>query len=140
MAPMADTTRSWPRALALVAVAAVLGGAGLAACGDEGSGDDEVSEAPRPSAAEASEGFCREMARLGGERPEAYVGSDEHIADTEALLEVAPDDVRDDVELYLDFLRSGAITDDPASKDREGWPADVQAATRSIQDAQTETC
>ena len=48
--------------------------------------------------------FCSEMKRLGGERSEDYVGSGEHLADTEALLAVAPTAVKLDAQIYRDFI------------------------------------
>ena len=85
--------------------------------------------------------FCAELGRLSGEQPETYVGSAEHIADAQALMNVAPPDVNDDVQVYLDFLKSGFITSaDPESNVVANWPVDVQVALNAIHTFETTRC
>jgi len=85
--------------------------------------------------------FCAELGRLSGEQPETYVGSAEHIADAQALMNIAPPDVADDVQVYLDFLKSGFITNaDPGSNVVANWPVDVQAAVNAIHTFETTRC
>lgn len=77
--------------------------------------------------------FCAEMTRLSGERPERYVGSPEHIEDIEALRAVAPGELRSELDIYKDFLASGAVDpEDPDSNLTENWPPGVQAAIARI--------
>jgi hypothetical protein len=137
------------RRLTLVASLVVLALA-LGACGDDGSdaapddppGSSTTTEAtgPAPTDAVATEAFCAEMERLDVETPESYVGSEEHVADVEALADVAPAEVRPAVERYRDFLASGAITDDPRSNETDRWPPAVQADIAEIQDFRTTAC
>jgi len=85
--------------------------------------------------------FCAELGRLSGEQPETYVGSAEHIADAQALMNIAPPDVADDVQVYLDFLKSGFITSaDPESNVVANWPVDVQVALNAIHTFETTRC
>lgn len=153
---MADPTASFRRgALALLASAGlVLGGCG----GDDADADADqeatttatdapstAADAPSTAAEEPATddvaAFCAEMERLDGETTEAYVGSDQHVADIEGLAAVAPDDVRPAVERYRDFLASGAVTaDDPSSNETDGWPEDVQADIAEIRDARDARC
>ena len=85
--------------------------------------------------------FCAELGRLSGEQPETYVGSAEHIADAQALMNIAPPDVAGDVQVYLDFLKSGFITSaDPESNVVANWPVDVQVALNAIHTFETTRC
>lgn len=86
------------------------------------------------------EAFCAEMARVDVEQPEAYVGSEDHLADIEGLVEVAPEEIRPEVERYRDFLASGQITDDPDTKQTDSWPEDVQADITAIADFRLAAC
>lgn len=79
--------------------------------------------------------FCAWAQSLAGERPEAYVGSADHLRDVEQLLLLAPGDIRGAVETYRDFLAAGGV--DPADPDTnltEAWHDAVQAAVAAIQD------
>jgi hypothetical protein len=125
-------------------------GLALGACGD----DDDTSPPPStttttsttaaaPSEAVGSaevEAFCAEMERLDVETSEDYVGSAQHLSDVDALLAVAPDEIRPAVGRFREFVASGQITDDPDSKDLEGWPPDVQADVAAIRDLQEASC
>ena len=148
---MADTPAL--RRLSLLSSLLVVVALALGACGDDdpdAAPDDPPTTTttatttgatePTPGDAGDAEAFCAEMARLDVETPESYVGSDEHVADVEALIEVAPDAVRPAVERYRDFLASGQVTDDPDTKQADGWPADVQADIAEIQDFRTSAC
>jgi hypothetical protein len=77
--------------------------------------------------------FCARAASLAGERPEAYVGSAEHVRDVEGLLAVAPAEIRPELEVLRDFLANGGV--DPASPDSNltvNWPAQVKAAVSKV--------
>lgn len=134
----------WRRApgLALVMLAALLA-LSVVAC----SRDETRGAAPTTAAVASQDddgdvaAFCAEMSRLGGERPEAYVGSSEHVEDVEALGAVAPSRIRSDVEVYRAFLASGAAaSDDPDSNLTENWPSAVQDAVARIMVYEDETC
>lgn len=76
--------------------------------------------------------FCGEVASTA-DRPEAYVGSAEHIADVAHLLSVAPPQVRPQLEAYEAYLTSGAI--DPSKPDSQlttNWPPAVQTAVAEV--------
>jgi hypothetical protein len=79
--------------------------------------------------------FCTRAAALAGERPEAYVGSAEHVRDVEGLAAVAPVEIRAEIGVLRDFLANGGV--DPANPDSnltENWPARIQAAVSKITD------
>lgn len=115
------------RTLTALAVALVLV---TSACGDDG----------RDVPAEAK-AFCDEMDRVGGGQPQGYAGSAEHIADIEALVEVAPDDVRDELERYRDALTAQqAHGVDPATADAAPDPDAVQADIDAVQEYADTTC
>lgn len=117
--------------------------------GDEGSDGTTTSSTTSTSTtsmtvAAATEeevaAFCAEMERLDVATSEAYVGSEEHLADVESLLAVAPDEIRPAVERFRDFVGSGQITDEPDSKDLESWPTEVQDDVESIRTYQETSC
>ena len=115
----------------------------LGACADD---DDEATgpDAEESSAldeAASVEGFCAELALLDGERPESYVGSDEHISDVERLLAASPPEIQSEVERFRDFLASGAVSADaPDSNLHDNWPTEVQAAVTAIADYRAGNC
>ena len=79
--------------------------------------------------------FCARAARLAGERPEAYVGSAQHLRDVEGLVAVAPDEIRPQLETLRRFLAGGGVDPaDPDSNLTENWPADVRAAVNAVAD------
>ena len=85
--------------------------------------------------------YCERIASLEGERPEAYVGSTEHRADTERLIEVAPEAVMAPLQTFAAFLASGAIVPgDPESDVVENWPLEVQAAIGEIAAFNSASC
>ena len=76
--------------------------------------------------------FCARAARAG-ERPEAYVGSAEHVRDVEGLAAAAPAEIRAELDVVRELLASGGV--DPANPDSnlsETWPAEVQAAVGKV--------
>jgi hypothetical protein len=82
---------------------------------------------------ESLSAFCARAASLAGERPEAYVGSAEHVRDVEGLAAVAPVEIRPELEILRDFLADGGV--DPANPDSnltENWPARIQAAVSKV--------
>jgi hypothetical protein len=136
---MADRRR-WMLVLGL---AVVLVGEGCSDGSDDSSGGTSTSTTSTTVAVateEEIEAFCGEMERLDVATSEAYVGSEEHLADVESLLAVAPDEIRPAVERFRDFVGSGQITDEPDSKDLESWPAEVQDAVAAIRDFQDVSC
>jgi hypothetical protein len=85
--------------------------------------------------------FCAVAAELEGERPEAYVGSAEHVADAEALAAVAPAAVVDHAIAYRDFLAGGGVDPgDPDSRQTTSWPAGIQTAVQELTDFVAATC
>jgi hypothetical protein len=85
--------------------------------------------------------FCAVAAELEGERPEAHVGSAEHVADAEALAAVAPAAVADQAIAYRDFLAGGGVDpEDPDSRLTANWPADIQTAVQELTDFVAATC
>lgn len=73
------------------------------------------------------------MARaLEGERPEAYVGSAEHLRDLDRLLVLAPEPIRAPLHTLRDFLSSGAVASDEETNLAEAWPPAVQDAVVAI--------
>lgn len=105
------------------------------ACGDDGSDAATTSPETDPAATNDDDlgAFCDEIERLGGERPEAYVGSAEHVEDIGALLAVSSAEIRGDVETFRDFLASGGVDpDDPDTNLTENFPAEVQGAISRV--------
>jgi hypothetical protein len=88
-----------------------------------------------------SDAYCTQAQSLEGERPEAYVGSAEQIADFEALRAVAPAEVAAHLDVIIEYLRSGAVTaSDPDSNLIENFPADVQEAIAQISSINQSSC
>lgn len=108
---------------------------GSAACGDS----------PDPEARPAGEGdrdaFCERAGRLTGNRPESYVGSEEHVDDVRDLARLAPPDIRPQAKTYLDHLTSGAVDpSEPDSNLTERWPVRVRKAVDDLQEYLGENC
>ena len=117
----------------------------LAGCSSEdGSFATETTKAetsPESNVTVDFSTYCELVAALEGERPEAYVGSAEHQADTEGLIEVAPEAVMEPLQTFAAFLSSGAIVpDDPESNVVENWPPEVQTAIGEIAAFNDSTC
>ncbi len=95
---------------------------------------DSPEQSTQPSRSSESEllaEFCEEMQLT--DRPESYVGSEEHVEDANVLAEVAPTDVREQVKIYRDFLAGGGVDpDDPDSNMTSNWPPEVQTAIDEI--------
>jgi hypothetical protein len=64
----------------------------------------------------------------------------QHLADIDRLVAVAPPEIADQLEGFRTFVASGAITDDPASKDTENFPELVRADVEAIRAYIDETC
>jgi hypothetical protein len=139
---LAARARGWTIALALVVPA-------LAGCSD-----DEPTASAVPSTTDTTDArpdtmalvddtaaFCAVAAELEGERPEAYAGSAEHLADSEALAAVAPAAVADQAIAYRDFLAGGGIDPEvPDSRLTTSWPADIQTAVQELTDFIADAC
>lgn len=114
-----------------------------AACG---SGDDvdtagAASTTTTTRAAAAGEaGFCELLAETDGQVEESYLGSAEHLAHLDDLAAAAPDDVRPDVELFRDHVRTSVSPDTPGSADIERYPGPVVAAVDRIQQHRADRC
>ena len=84
--------------------------------------------------------FCGEVTATA-DRPEAYVGSAEHLADVAHMLSVAPPQVRPQMEAYDAYLRSGAV--DPTKPDSQlttNWPPAIQTAVAEIKSYAASNC
>ncbi|HYI62207.1 MAG TPA: hypothetical protein VEW93_10425 [Acidimicrobiales bacterium] len=96
---------------------------------------------PEPPSPEELARFCSTADALAGEKPEAYVGSAEHVADITALRDVAPAEIRTSLEAYRSFLAEGGVDpDDPGSNLTESWPPEIQAAVEAMTDYITTHC
>jgi hypothetical protein len=85
-----------------------------------------------PTAAE-TEAFCAYVVDFDEERPEAYVGSAEQVADIEGLAAVSPEEIRPRVEMFLAFLVGGGIDPgDPDSNLTDNFPPDVRDAIEDV--------
>ena len=60
-----------------------------------------------PSTGDSAAAFCAVFATLPTDTPEAYVGSAEHVADIEELLDVSPPAIRTEVESFRTYVASG---------------------------------
>lgn len=85
--------------------------------------------------------YCAQVQALEGERPAAYVGSAEQLADFTALRAAAPPQLAEQLDVFIAYLESGAIHDgDPDSNLIENFPADVQAAITEISSFNEANC
>lgn len=124
-------------------VAAVFVAAGCA-----GSDSNEVSEPELADAASISvpnvelEDFCDTFSEMLDDTEESYVGSNEHIEDLEALLDVAPAEIEADLTVFYDYLLTGAVdaTVDPDSTLTSNWPPEVRDATQRAVDFGFDLC
>ncbi|MCZ7527462.1 MAG: hypothetical protein M5U14_14400 [Acidimicrobiia bacterium] len=101
-----------PPAATALALGAILS---LGACS---SGGDDAPRAP--------EAFCEAARELDEQLPEADL--DEQIRLVEALVEVSPEEIRPDAEVFLDALRR--VGTDPAVRDDPDVKASVDAVNR----------
>lgn len=106
------------------------------ACSD---GEERTAPEPAPIEQEDLDAFCDRADHLTGERPESYVGSDEHVEDTAQLAELAPADIRPHIERYRDFLAHG-LGDDPDTNLTENWPARIRSSVEKTQAYLDERC
>jgi len=90
--------------VAALAGAAALVAAGFAGFAELGSDRAKVSTTPADQPPVSSAEFCRQAPRPGDERPASYVGSDEHVADLDALVAVAPAPVHDDLTRFRNYV------------------------------------
>ena len=104
----------------------------------------ETEASPTGDDREAGDGpsdFCDAAASLEGERPEAYVGSTEHVNDITMLAALAPEAIQGPASTYRDFLKGGGVDPaDPESNVVLNWPADVQAAVADLAEFVAANC
>ncbi len=126
--------------MAVAAVLVACGAAGLGGC----SSGTASGGAPATTTTEVPDGgssqFCVLVDAGPKEVPESYVGSPANLAAVEALLAVAPPEIAGDVATYRAYLASGAITDDPDTKDVENFPPDVRQAVTAVRGYIATTC
>lgn len=85
--------------------------------------------------------YCEAAAALAGERPEAYVGSQQHRADVYRSVALAPPELTSPLITFVGFLSSGAVDPaDPDSNLTENWPDEVQTAIDTITAFNTASC
>lgn len=88
-----------------------------------------------------TEAFCSYTADFDEEQPESYVGSAEHVADIQGMVDVAPEEIRAQAETYLAFLVGGGIDpDDPDTRLTETFPPEVRSAIEDITGYIETTC
>jgi hypothetical protein len=127
------------------AAVALVVGIGLVILGSCGSNATTSGEGDLVGATTASDGasegrFCAVFGTTASEVPESYVGSPEHLAAIDRLLDASPPAVAGDVETFRTYVASGSITDDPASKDNENFPPEVRRAIDDIRSYAASTC
>lgn len=76
--------------------------------------------------------YCKTRYDVSGERPESYVGSDEHLADIGRLLDAAPPAVVADLGAYRAFVADDVSPGDPASQETANWPAAIRERIQRI--------
>ncbi len=89
-----------------------------------------------PNDPSSIEDFCTTVTeQFGNEVPEEYVGSPQHVADIETLLEISPATIAAELADFRDFLASGAVdpSTDPDSNLIENWPPSTQDAINTIE-------
>lgn len=132
-------------ALAVITLGAFLL-VGLVACGDgDGRAEDAATSEPTTVAyeegrASALGAFCAQVPARDEEVAESYVGSEQHVADLGSLIEVAPDEVRQPLVAFRDFVEAEV---DPARPDSQlvaNWPARIGAAVQEITQFVATTC
>lgn len=126
-------TEAMKRAAGLIVAAVFV----MASCSGSDSSETELAEPDT----ELSD-FCDSFSVMLDDTAESYVGSNEHIEDLEALLDVAPPEVEADLTVFLDYLLTGAVdsTVDPDSTLTANWPPEVRDATQRAIDFGFTTC
>ena len=116
-------------------------------CGSSGSPSGEgaavpTTAAPATTAApgDSEATFCAVYATLPTDTPESYVGSAEHLADIERLLDASPPEIAGQVESFRIYVASGNITADPASKDTANFPPLVRQDVEGIRAYAASNC
>ena len=84
--------------------------------------------------------YCEVLDSVMGERPESYVGSDEHLADLSRLRDAAPPEVVRDVAAYRAFVADRVSPGDPLTQDVQSWPQAVRDALQRIDAANARLC
>ena len=124
----------------IVTIAAL---AALAACGKSSPVETANSAQSLPAQDQTSTTsdltmFCSEVS---GERPEAYVGSPENLADVTHATAIAPPEIRPQMQAVQSFLASGGIDpNNPDSRLTTNWPPAVQTAATEIKSYLSSHC
>ncbi|MGY6501865.1 MAG: hypothetical protein ACXIVQ_13370 [Acidimicrobiales bacterium] len=100
---------------------------------------DEVPASPADTAAPDPD-LCAVAAPLLVVVPREHVGSDGHVAELEALLAVAPEEIVDDVAVMVDHYRDAVSPAVPASQDFVNFPPVVQDTAVRVQGFLTDRC
>ncbi len=88
------------RIAAVAGAAPLVVGAVVVTADIRGNGRTKVSTAP------AGQPFCQQAPKPDDAKPESYVGSQQHVADLEALVAVAPAAVHRDVIRLRDYVKA----------------------------------
>ncbi|MGI9031828.1 MAG: hypothetical protein ACR2HP_17865 [Ilumatobacteraceae bacterium] len=102
--------------------------------------EQQPSVGPGEAVAPADVDFCVFYAELSGERPESYVGSQQHLDDIGSLSNVAPVDLQSDLQQLQDFLQDNVSPDRPESQMGDDWPVEIRAAIERIQTFVDDRC
>lgn len=107
-----------------------------AGVGDEAPADDA---SPAPSG-DPLDVFCERAAvlRVPVERP--FVGSAEHVEMWDDIAEVAPADLREDIETMSDHFEFDVDPSDPDSQDFVNFPAHIQDTALALDEDISERC
>jgi hypothetical protein len=127
------------------ALRATLLGAALlgAACGSEDDGTAAATGSSTTATTASTAGqtrFCELLAEADGEVEESYLGSADHRAQLDGLVAAAPEDVRPDLELFRDHVRTSVSASAPGSADIANYPDPVVAAIERVQQHRADRC
>ncbi len=127
--------------IAALVVAALLVVAGFAVTAELHSDErTKVSTAPAGQPSVNYPAFCRQAPKPGDDKGQAYVGSEQHVADLDALVTAAPGAVHDDLVRLRNYVKANVKPTRPESQSAENWPSDVRSSADRVKQFIADNC
>lgn len=102
--------------------------------------DAVVATSQAPGSEFDLDAFCDAVQPLIVPVPREYVGSAEHVADFDAVIEVAPNDLVEDITTLRDHFEFDVHVSDPESQNFENFSQEVQEVALVVDGAFRQMC
>lgn len=116
------------------------GGADVGAETATGTDEEAAEENASGEGAFDLDAFCAAAAPTQQAVDREFIGSDEHVAQLEALREVAPEELVEPVRVLRDHFDTDVHPSDPDSQDFKNFPTAIQETATQVQDEIAEYC